>query len=576
MLNSKQKNTLKRILPWIALLSLLLAVFWLRDDNRRPDGAAQTVILPNTGAYMPGSAASEQAGSPEAPDEAPSAEAPLAEVPKYGVFELTLTASGDYSNPYLQMPGDNDTPGFVVGTFKGPGGVEIQLDGFWDGGSTWKIRMAPTVEGDWTYTTASSDAGLNAESGSFRVTASNSRGFLRVDPSRPNHFMWDDGTPFYWAPVSMVISHFDPRNGDGRGGMRRIDDGSFQELAKVRAEQGFNTVHWGFYGFAKPYFVDRTQENEGGAPFTNYDPTTLNPAYFQAGDERIRALIENGIAPHIILGWPDQNIGTSIGHESLKRYWRYAIARYTAYNIIYDLFGEVQEWGGNYLQVANDYAALTRKWDPYDHLLSTHTVPQALSATLLNQEWMDFIILQQPVAATSNYTKYNKPVVNVEYLGYEGEQVNADQLRPMLWGVRMRGAYVGYECRCDSIQAPGATFARYMNDFFRTKTRFWELESRPALFANKPGLADPGKEYIIYLPSGGSQNVNLTSAGGIFEVEWFNPRTGETTPGGEAQGGASRTFTAPDSKDWVLHLTQTQAGSTGSNVLFLPLARSPD
>src|SRR5262245_36872768 len=41
-------------------------------------------------------------------------------VPRHGIFELTLTAMGNYKNPYLLLPGDNTTPGFVVGIFTGP------------------------------------------------------------------------------------------------------------------------------------------------------------------------------------------------------------------------------------------------------------------------------------------------------------------------------------------------------------------------------------------------------------------------------------------------------------------------
>src|SRR5215510_12710408 len=78
-------------------------------------------------------------------------------IPKYGIFELPLTATGNYANPYLQMPGDDTSRGFVVGTFTGPGGKTIIIDGFWDGGNSWKIRMAPTVVGDWSYKTSSPD-----------------------------------------------------------------------------------------------------------------------------------------------------------------------------------------------------------------------------------------------------------------------------------------------------------------------------------------------------------------------------------------------------------------------------------
>ena len=82
-------------------------------------------------------------------------------VGRFDVFELALTAAGDYTNPYLQMPHDATTPGFVVGTFTAPDGNVITMDGFWDGGHTWRIRMAPTAVGKWSYRTRSSDPGLN-------------------------------------------------------------------------------------------------------------------------------------------------------------------------------------------------------------------------------------------------------------------------------------------------------------------------------------------------------------------------------------------------------------------------------
>jgi hypothetical protein len=162
------------------------------------------------------------------------------DVPRYGIYEVTLTASGSYTNPYLMMPADNTTPGFVVGTFTGPGGVQIKVDGFWDGGSTWKLRIMPTVVGDWTYTTSSSDAGLNAKSGSFTCVASSSKGYPKVDTARSHHYMWSDGSPFYFAGVCTIVSNFDYDFGrTAQGGTRRVDNGEFQAFMDIRKSQRF-------------------------------------------------------------------------------------------------------------------------------------------------------------------------------------------------------------------------------------------------------------------------------------------------------------------------------------------------
>ena len=67
-------------------------------------------------------------------------------------------------------------------------------------------------------------------------------------------------------------------------------------------------------------------------------------------------------------------------------------------------------------------------------------------------------------------------------------------------------------------------------------------------------LANPGSEYVVYLPAGGEASVDLTAARGAIAVEWFNPRTAETRAGEKMTGGAKRQFQAPFTGDAVLYL----------------------
>jgi hypothetical protein len=84
--------------------------------------------------------------------------------------------------------------------------------------------------------------------------------------------------------------------------------------------------------------------------------------------------------------------------------------------------------------------------------------------------------------------------------------------------------------------------------------------ARPAADLASTGycLADPGREYLVYLPEGGSVSVDLSAAAQLT-VEWFDPTRGASTGAGPVTGGERRTFTAPFAGDAVLYLRRPQA-----------------
>ena len=71
-------------------------------------------------------------------------------------------------------------------------------------------------------------------------------------------------------------------------------------------------------------------------------------------------------------------------------------------------------------------------------------------------------------------------------------------------------------------------------------------------------LANPGVEYLVYLPSEYPARiwVDLSDAEGKLNVKWFNPRTGSEIHGGSVTGGARHAFRAPFSGDAVLHIRE--------------------
>ena len=91
-------------------------------------------------------------------------------------------------------------------TFTSPLGETSEVDGFWDGGRTWRVRFSPDQPGQWKFKTTCTDgtnAGLNAVSGEFVCSAAigetrfHKHGQVRVARDR-RHLEHMDGTPFFW------------------------------------------------------------------------------------------------------------------------------------------------------------------------------------------------------------------------------------------------------------------------------------------------------------------------------------------------------------------------------------------
>jgi hypothetical protein len=73
-------------------------------------------------------------------------------------------------------------------------------------------------------------------------------------------------------------------------------------------------------------------------------------------------------------------------------------------------------------------------------------------------------------------------------------------------------------------------------------------------------LANPGREYLVYLPDGGTTTVDLSAASGPLTVEWFNPQTGDSQNDEALTGGGKRDFKAPFDGDAVLYIRAVVSG----------------
>jgi hypothetical protein len=114
-----------------------------------------------------------------------------------------------------------------------------------------------------------------------------------------------------------------------------------------------------------------------------------------------------------------------------------------------------------------------------------------------------------------------------------------------LWGNLMAGGagveyYFGYQLPqndliCEDFRSRDKSwdYARVALEFFRgNKIPFWEMNNADALIGNAANdnskfcLAKAGELYLVYLPSGGTTDLDLSGVSGNFTVKWFNPRAG--------------------------------------------------
>jgi hypothetical protein len=177
------------------------------------------------------------------------------------------------------------------------------------------------------------------------------------------------------------------------------------------------------------------------------------------------------------------------------------------------------------------------------------------------------------IAIETDKKKEDAAVGDVRDKGYTAHDIR----KYTLWGTLMAGGagveyYFGYalpqnDLVCEDLRSRDKSwdYCRIALDFFREqKIPFHEMQNANALVGNTKNentrycLAKPGALYLVYLPTGGACDLDLTAAQGELRVSWFNPRTGgalqtgsvtTVSGGGKAVLGNSP---AEANEDWLL------------------------
>lgn len=466
-------------------------------------------------------------------------------VGKYKVFDLPIVASISAANKYTDVT--------LKGIFRGPTQT-IEIEGFWDGGNVWRVRMAPTEVGTWTYTITSPYAALQT-SGSFECVESDSKGFLRKNPDHPYTFMYDDGTPWMWKgetswrATTSVIPY----------------EGRWKPYIDLRAEQGYNAVQHILVSYING---DAFWKNEGGYVFDlttsgkNYDK--LNPDYFKWVDVRYEYALSKGIVPVILFTWAQEF--AKFTTAQFDRYAKYLVARYAAYNVIWVLSGEYDEVYvdfGMTPDIWEHHGNVVYNADPYKHPITLHPTGRSSSREFGSRPWMGLVMQQGPYWHRDIIRDrvYQKPVVNGEY-AYAGWHADED-VRIGAWECMTAGGFITAGFFNTFAPDKGGwdmeSYAQQQNEVkwalaFMESTKWWAMNPHDELVSNGYCLAIPGEEYVVYSRSGGAVTINLSHATEDLMVEWLNPRTGQYSSRSTVAPASSVTLSPPFTGDWVLHI----------------------
>lgn len=527
----------------------------------------------------------------------------ITEVKKWEPYEIRFVAKNTYENPYVDsMPynGEALLKVKITGASGACAGMSYTMEGFWDGNwdarNTFRIRFAPPATGVWNYESFSSDPGMNGKKGEItctdwtdqeKIENPTRRGQIQVcrEGARPGrYFEYADGTPFLW--IADIWSYWTKKG---------INFSSFQDLVRDRVKKGFTVG------------MMRFSSNRRGVPLDE-SCDHIDNNEMRRIDGMIAYANQQGLTVWVLHWWGGKYI-KDFSVEKMRRFNRYLIARLGAYNVVWVVAGEynLDNYGGVGIDYWKDYGAYVKSLDPYQkRVMSIHHTPPEWSGGkeapqwstgefLHNEKWMDFNQFQVGHAASRQERipeisrfEYSlnppKPFICTEpWIEFMKQETPADMIRFGGWSAVLSGA-AGHTYGAGGVwiahvpEAPSSVFSYDFDWYYKAldypggkgisiMTRFlkaidwWKLEpSQKLIDENKDNFcsAIPGKEYIIFLRHGGSVKVNLSNGSekDKFNIHWFNPRTGIDKSSGNTAGGGSRSFTAPDSFDWVLHMVK--------------------
>jgi len=523
-------------------------------------------------------------------------------VEQWRVMEIPLTSSTTYADPF------NDVD--VTAIFTGPDGSSITRPSFWDGGTTWRIRFAPTLIGTWTYTITSTDvtnAGLHHQTGNVQAIAYTGdlpiykKGFLKVS-SNKRYMVYNDETPFFWlGDTHWQMSDYER---DGECNYGDNCGSQFKHVVKDRMAKGFTVYQT---------YPDAGVNDGGGnvhvANWWSTKYTRLDPVAFQKYfDPKMSYLADNGFV--VALGCGVHWLSTeSVGLTGMKMLAKYMVARYGAYPIVW-ITGQEVDIKPDEMLIWKEVAKTIDSYDSYKHPLTGHLAVNE-NYTWGQETWHAWFAVQGGHGTTRTYrdqafykgfwnylptqpfleaeAKYEdvdcgglNDAIDERVAAYKSIQCGSlgftygvSGVWAMKWDTKIAGwdSYSKYPWYV-GVDAPGSTYMKYMKQFYNSFA--WEelvprysdplwcsfINPETSILTSTPDAA----RYVVYFynsttTTGTLKNMTDTKT---YSARWYNPGTGKSILISDAVSSIGGNYIIPqkpDNKDWLLLVEYATAKS---------------
>ncbi|MBW8000625.1 MAG: DUF5060 domain-containing protein [Planctomycetes bacterium] len=296
-----------------------------------------------------------------------------------------------------------------------------------------------------------------------------------------------------------------------------------------------------------------------------------------------------GIMLHVVTQETENDQGLDGGELGRKRklYYRELIARFGHH---LGLVWNLGEENSNTTEQLKAFTSYFKKTDPYKHPVVVHNGwdgHEKLYGPLVGYGDFDGASLQMNKTGSKTHSETLKWLersakggwqwfVCLDEFGGGGDGVYSDSVSPdhdiarknCLWGNLMAGGggfewYFSYkspinDLNCEDWRSREKMWEQslYALDFFHKYLPFWQMKSADSLVSNGWCFAKEGAIYAVYLPKGGSCELQLTD--GKFGVQWYNPRKGGNLATGsvvQVTGPGKVLLGKPGKdkgKDWVI------------------------